>query len=201
MERALTRRKGRPRSGAARAEAPLRQVATPRNWFAGPVLRGSPACKLFPIIRGCSLPVIVPARRVRDFHGTNSLPGSEFAYGASLSAQWPLYPAVREGMERALTRRKGSPACKLFPIIRGCSLPVIVPARRVADFHGTNSLPSNEFAYGASRFGAAATLSCCTKGDETSSNAPKREAPHANSFPQSGVVPFASAQRIRCENS
>ena len=110
----------------------------------------SPACKLFPTIRRCSLPVIVPARRVPDFHGTNSLRSSELAYGASLSAQQPHFPAVREGMERALTRRKGSPACKLFPTIRGCSLPVIVPARRVADSHGTNFLASSEFAYGAS---------------------------------------------------
>ena len=31
-------RKGRHRSGAARAEAPLRRAATPRNWLAGPVL-------------------------------------------------------------------------------------------------------------------------------------------------------------------
>ena len=47
-----------------------------------------------------------------------------------LSAQQPRYPPVRKGMERALTRRKGSPACELFSIIRGCSLPVIVPVRQ-----------------------------------------------------------------------
>ena len=37
---------GRHRSGAARAEAPLRQAATPRNWFAGPVFEFNTATQL-----------------------------------------------------------------------------------------------------------------------------------------------------------
>ena len=69
-----------------------------------------------------------PVERVADFHGTNSISPSEFTYGASLSAQWPLYPAVREGMERALTRRKRSPAYELFPGTRRYSLRGIVVA-------------------------------------------------------------------------
>ena len=83
-------------------------------------------------------------------HGTNSLPSGEFAYGASLSAQQPRYPPVREGMERALTRRKRSPACELFPTIRGCSLPVLVPARRVPDFHGKRRHDSASSGYSSS---------------------------------------------------
>ena len=47
--------------------------------------------------------------------------GSELACGASLSAHQPRHPAVREGVGRAPTRRKGSPACQLFPGVRRCS--------------------------------------------------------------------------------
>ena len=64
--------------------------------------------------------------------------GSEFAYGASLSAHQPQHPSVREGVRRALTRRKGSAAYELFPGIRGCSFRVRVWAGRVGNSRGTS---------------------------------------------------------------
>ena len=47
------------------------------------------------------------------------------------------------------------------------------PVERVRDFHGTNLPTGQRVRIRRFPFGAAATLSCCTKGDGTSSNAPK----------------------------
>ena len=48
--------KGRPRSGAARAEAPLRQVATPRNWLQG-------RCVEQPALSNKEIPLSAPEDR------------------------------------------------------------------------------------------------------------------------------------------
>ena len=48
--------KGRHRSGAARAEAPLRQAATPRNWLRG-------RCVEQPVLSNKEIPLSVPEDR------------------------------------------------------------------------------------------------------------------------------------------
>ena len=48
--------KGRHRSGAARAEAPLRQAATPRNWLRG-------RCVEQPLLSNKEIPLSVPEDR------------------------------------------------------------------------------------------------------------------------------------------
>ena len=114
-----------------------------------------------------------PAHWVAGFHGTNSISPSEFAYGASVSAQKPRYPPVREGMERALTRRNESPACELFPTIRRCSFRVIVP--------------SNGFGTCMNKF--------LTEQRVRIRRLLEEPAPHTNSFPQSVAVPCRAARR------
>ena len=123
-------------------------------------------------------------------------PGSEFVYGASLSAHQPRHPAVREGVGRALTRRKGSAAYELFPESRRCSFHV--SARRagvgtrmeqichVRQRAGMRGFP----------FGAPATTSCWARGCGMSSNAPKGKPRTPALSRDSRIVPRTLVRRV-----
>ena len=83
-------------------------------------------------------------RRVPDFYGTTARHLAASSHAALPFRRTATSSCRTQGHWTSLTRRKASPACELFPEIRRCSFHVLVPARRVADFHGTifNSLIS-----------------------------------------------------------
>ena len=79
------------------------------------------------LLHGTILQSLRPIPWDRRLHRAASLhAGLPFRRTASLSC-------CTQGVRTSLTRRKGSPACKLLSEIRHCSLCVLVPARRVGD--------------------------------------------------------------------
>ena len=122
-------------------------------------------------------------------------PGSEFVYGASLSAHQPPHPAVREGVGRAPTRRKGSAVYELFPETRRCSFHVSARRAGAETFMEQICHVRQRAGMRGFPFGAPATTSCCTGGGGTSSNAPKGKPRMPALSRGSGVVRCAFLSR------
>ena len=115
------------RTASSHTVLPFRRTATSSSGIQGfrtslTRRKGSPAYELFPGFRRCSFNVFVwNNRQYRTASSHTVLPFRRTAT-SSCSVQ---------GFRTSLTRRKGSPACELFPEFRRCCFIVCVPARRL----------------------------------------------------------------------
>ena len=131
--------KGRHRSGAARAEAPLRQMATPRNWLRG-------RCVEQPVLSNKEIPLSVPEARpgqvpearpgqvpeARPGQVPEARPGQvpEARPGQVPEARPGQVPEARPGQQMATPRNWLRGRCVEQPVLSNKEIPLSVPEAR-----------------------------------------------------------------------